>query len=180
MNLLCLLLFTALLVSANAFSPWKPELGLQKSSTKSVANNDENSTSSSYALVRHPNNNNNNVIDSPENYERDVTTVLKDIHSEKEDTTIPAVYRSRRLSFTNVWTLEEWRLHTSRMRYLVAVNPFQLSRLLRRIFPQLTVITLWTAIVVPLGRRSPMLSKISVPFSYLVAHFWVSWLPYKH
>lgn len=165
MNLLCLVLFT-LFVSAHAFSPWKPELGLQKSSTKSVANSEENSAASSVALVRHQHNYN-SVNDSPESYERDVTTVLKDIHSEEEDTTIPAVYRSKRLSFTNVWTLEEWRLHTSRMRYLVALNPFQLSRLLRRIFPQLTVITLWTAIVVPLGRRSLMLSKLSIPFSYL-------------
>lgn len=109
----------------------------------------------------------NRFIDSPENYERDVTTVLKRIHTEEEDMTIPAVYRSRRLSFTNVWTLEEWKMHTSRRRYLSSVNPFQISRLMRRIFPQLTIITMWTAAVVSLGRRSPLFSQIHVPFSYL-------------
>lgn len=162
----CLLL--TLFASANAFSMiWRPALGLEKSGTKSSLRVDsENSSaasSHSTALVK----SSGRSIDSPENYERDVTTVLKDIHIEEEDTTIPAVYRSRRLSFTNVWGLEEWRLHTSRWRYVQSVNPFQVSRLMRRIFPQLSIIVMWTAVVVPLGRRSPFLSKISIPFSYL-------------
>jgi len=148
---------------SEAFSPWKLPLGAKN--VPAILSSKNPSLADEHTVLSHVVNN--KIVDSPDHYERDVTTVLKSIHPEEEDTTIPAVYRARRLSFTNIWTLEEWRLHSSRWRYLSSANPFQLSRLMRRILPQLTVITLWTAVVVTLGRRSPVFSKIHVPFSYL-------------
>lgn len=68
-----------------------------------------------------------------------------------------------------MWGLEEWKIHTSRWRYLKSLISVPTSRLLRRIFPQLFLITLWTGAVVTQGHRVPFLrlSHLRIPLSTL-------------
>jgi hypothetical protein len=63
-----------------------------------------------------------------------------------------------------------WR--SGKYQRVVGATPYSLtsvpiSRLLRRIFPQLFVITLWTGSVVTQGHRVPFLSHMHIPFTSL-------------
>jgi hypothetical protein len=82
--------------------------------------------------------------DTLEKYEQDVTKVLKDIRGSAIDPTLPADFRTLKSSFSNIWTLETWKRHTSRWRYLRCIASIPASRLMRRILPQLLVLLLWT------------------------------------
>ena len=52
--------------------------------------------------------------DTLELYERDVAKVLKDLRGAEFDSFIPATFRNRRSSITNLWSLEMWDKHCSR------------------------------------------------------------------
>jgi len=93
------------------------------------------------------------VDDSLEQYEKDVTKVLRELRPWKYDPSVPGWFRTRKLSFTNYWSLEEWELHTSRLRYFRYIIDFPKSRLLHRIYPQLTVLLIWCLLSVRLAQH---------------------------
>ena len=82
--------------------------------------------------------------DTLEKYEQDVTKVLKEIRGSPVDPTIRADFRTPKSCFSNIWTLETWKRHTSRWRYLRCITSIPTSRLMRRILPQLFVLLFWT------------------------------------
>ena len=82
--------------------------------------------------------------DSLEAYARDILKVL-DLRSSYYDPTVPKIHHRKR-SFTNIWTLEEWKRHSSRRRYIDHVLAFPRSRVLARVAPQLSVLVVWTCL----------------------------------
>ena len=84
--------------------------------------------------------------DTLERYAVDVAKVLKDLRGDAVDPSIPANFRNRKSSFTNIWTLQMWDRHTARWRYIRCILSLPNSRLLRRIFPQLAVLVLWSVL----------------------------------
>lgn len=82
--------------------------------------------------------------DSIEAYARDIQTVL-DLRSSYYDPSVPQIHHRKR-SFTNTWTLEEWKRHSSRRRYIDHILAFPRSRILARIAPPLAVLMLWTCL----------------------------------
>jgi hypothetical protein len=91
--------------------------------------------------------------DSLVQYEKDVTKVLRELRPWKYDPSVPGWFRTRKLSFTNYWGLSEWELHTSRNRYIRYIIDFPKSRLLRRLYPQMTVLLVWCLVTNSLARR---------------------------
>lgn len=82
--------------------------------------------------------------DSLEAYARDIQKVL-DLRSSYYDPTVPKIHHRKR-SFTNTWTLEEWKRHTSRRRYIDHILAFPRSRVLARVAPQLSILMAWTCL----------------------------------
>ena len=83
--------------------------------------------------------------DSLENFEHDCSVVLNQLFPHAVDPTIPQWFDPhRQLSFTNYWGLKEWERHYSRTRYIRHILQFPQSRLLRRLWPQMTLLALWT------------------------------------
>lgn len=82
--------------------------------------------------------------DSLEAYAQDIQKVLE-LRSSYYDPTVPKIHHRKR-SFTNIWTLEEWKRHSSRRRYIDHILAFPRSRVLARIAPQLTVLVAWTCL----------------------------------
>ncbi len=84
--------------------------------------------------------------DTLEQFSKDVKKVLYDLRGAEVDPTLPKLFRDspQRLSFTNSWTLEDWDRHSSRMRYFRYIKNFPKSRLLKRIAPQMIVLTIWS------------------------------------
>ena len=82
--------------------------------------------------------------DTLEKYSQDIAKVLKELRGQDNDPLIPAFFRHRKSSYTNIWNLEMWERHTSRWRYLRCILSMPNSRLSRRILPQLTVLFLWS------------------------------------
>lgn len=90
-------------------------------------------------------------LDSLEQFERDVTKVLKELRADDHDPTLPPYFRHREAklpAFTYTWTHKDWERHTSRTRYLEWATNLFTSRLLRRVFPQFLFLMAWTAILV--------------------------------
>ena len=82
--------------------------------------------------------------DTLEKFTQDVAKVLKDLRGQDIDPLIPAFFRHRKSSYTNIWNLKMWERHTSRWRYLRCILSMPNSRLSRRILPQLSVLFLWS------------------------------------
>lgn len=130
------------------------------------------STSSNHSSIVTPDSindyidNNNNQNDSIEQFERDLTTVLKVLRRDDEDPEVPALFRSRRLSLTYSWNLEDWEQHSTRFRFVHYLRTLPSSRLLRRTAPQMTafcVVAALASIITPPG----VLSRAVVPLTSL-------------
>ena len=88
-----------------------------------------------------------NDADSIAKFEQDITTVLKDLRSEGGDPSLPSLFRNINMpSFTNIWTRNDWKLHTSRWRYVKYFLSLPTSRLLRRVMPQLIILFVWACV----------------------------------
>lgn len=99
--------------------------------------------------------------DSLEKFEIDVTHLTKKLKSGVEDDDIfPAVFSQSKFSITRIWNLNMWREHTSRWRYVRHMLTLYRSRLLKRIFPQLSASILWSVLVTYILTNP----KISFPF----------------
>lgn len=111
--------------------------------------------------------------DSLQQYERDVTKVLRELRPWKYDPSIPGWFRRRRLSFTNYWGLSDWEVHTSRKRFIRYILDFPKSRLLRRLYPQLTVLMVWSLISVRVAQQyfGPYRLKVETTALSLVSTF---------
>jgi hypothetical protein len=105
--------------------------------------------------------------DNLHKYAADVAKVLKIMRPQPLDPSIPAMFRNKRLTFTNYWTQEDWDRYSSRRRFIRYIRGFLRSRLLRRVLPQLLVLAAWSALVVVLYSRSWLLRKIDVPLTSL-------------
>ena len=87
------------------------------------------------------------AIDNEDNIERfadDVAKVLKDLRSHPVDPSLPPTFRNLKSSFSNIWSLDRWDRHISRLRYFRCMASMPTSSLMRRIFPQLVVLLLWS------------------------------------
>ena len=85
--------------------------------------------------------------DSIPQFARDITTVLKELRSDGTDPSLPKLFRNINMpSFTNIWSMKDWELHTSRWRYLKYFLALPTSRLLRRLAPQLTILVVWSCV----------------------------------
>jgi ion channel-forming bestrophin family protein len=72
------------------------------------------------------------------------------------------------MSFSNYWGLEEWALHSSRQRFQRYIISFPKSRLLRRLFPQLSVLCIWSVVAVLIAHFRPgVFSTVQVPLTSL-------------
>jgi predicted membrane chloride channel (bestrophin family) len=56
-----------------------------------------------------------------------------------------------------IWGDQEWNMHTSRWRYVRYILQFPTSRLLKRTIPQMTVLLLWTCLMISMSSRDMML-----------------------
>lgn len=101
------------------------------------------------------------------NYERDVAKVLRELRPWEYDPTVPGWFRTRRLSFTNYWGLEEWEIHSSRWRHVRHVIDFPRSRLLRRVLPTLAFLLGWSVAAVQLARRHRIVDRWEIPLTSL-------------
>ena len=81
--------------------------------------------------------------DSLSAFAKDVKHVLHVLRESPTDPTIPKLFRRKRLSYSNTWTLEDWERHSSRKRYFRYIIKYPKSRLLRRTAPQMVTLTLW-------------------------------------
>ena len=85
--------------------------------------------------------------DSIAKFADDTATVLKKLRSDKSDPSIPLLFRrTSSPSFTRTWTLEDWRVHTSRSRYVTYLTSLPHSRLLSRTAPQLSILIGWSVL----------------------------------
>ena len=101
-----------------------------------------------------------------QDFERDVTHVLKELRASDTDPTLPAPFHrnTQRPSFTKTWSLRDWDRHTSRLRYWHYLRFLPASRLLKRILPHLVLLTSWSVFVVgafALPAGASLLDKIS-------------------
>ena len=88
-----------------------------------------------------------NDSDSIDKFSQDITTVLKDLRREGGDPSLPLLFRNINVpSFTNIWTRNDWKLHTSRWRYVKYFVALPTSRLLRRVLPQLSILFVWSCV----------------------------------
>jgi len=86
--------------------------------------------------------------DTLERFAKDVAIVLKVMCAAEQDPDIPDVWKSKKLSFTSIWTPEMWKEHASRWRFWRYIKSFPTSRLLRRMAPQLSAYISWCIVVV--------------------------------
>ena len=111
--------------------------------------------------------------DSLEQFSMDIEHVIHELRGSPVDPTIPKLFRNeKRLSYANTWTLEDWERHYSRKRYLRYLVNFPRSRLLQRIAPQMTVLTLWTLFSLWIENHLPiagliMKEKSTIPLTSL-------------
>jgi predicted membrane chloride channel (bestrophin family) len=108
--------------------------------------------------------------DSIERLAQDIATVLLKLRPDYYDSTIPKMYHQRR-SFTNTWTVTMWKRHRSRMRYIHYLTSFPTSRILRRIFPQLSVLIIWSMFATRLSNRLTASGAFSLTPLSLVSTF---------
>jgi predicted membrane chloride channel (bestrophin family) len=107
-------------------------------STQTQQNNRIHSPVKRYSVIEY-------TGDSLEKYARDIQKVLE-LRSSYYDPTVPKIHHRKR-SFTNTWTLEEWKRHSSRRRYIDHILAFHRSRILARVAPPLAVLMAWTCLV---------------------------------
>jgi len=88
-----------------------------------------------------------NPMDNVDAFEADVKKVVKEVRA-GDDTSLypPSFVKKSRMSISYVWNLQMWRKHTSRTRYLKHMLDTFSSRLLKRIYPQLTVFIFWSVV----------------------------------
>jgi len=85
-----------------------------------------------------------------EEFEADVRKVVKEIRAGDDTTLYPKKYAEvkSRMSISYVWNLQMWRKHTSRLRYWRHISGMLTSKLVKRIFPLVSVFFCWAAIYV--------------------------------
>jgi len=105
--------------------------------------------------------------DSQALFEADVTKVIRELRPWRYDPTVPKYFSTKRLSFTNYWSLKDWERHNSRWRFVRYIRGLPTSRLLRRIMPQLSVLIVWSFFAVALHSRSAAFGRVNVPLSAL-------------
>jgi hypothetical protein len=81
-----------------------------------------------------------------DDFEADISTVLKEARSGKDTTFYPPemAQQKSRLALSYVWDLQMWKQHTSRYRYLRDVRTMFSGRLFKRISPQLMSFVSWS------------------------------------
>jgi len=101
-------------------------------------------------------------------FEADVARILKETRAGKDTSLYPPgfVASKSRMSISHVWDLDMWKRHTSRTRYLRHTWFFN-SRLFKRVLPQLTVVTLWSAIYAKIVSKHVAKGKNFVPLTSL-------------
>ncbi len=100
--------------------------------------------------------------DSLERFRADVCKVLYDSRISEEDPTLPSMYLSHSPSFTMIWGDQEWEMHTSRWRYVRYMLQFPTSRLVKRTLPQMTVLFLWTCLMIPMSSKQVLFGKMHI------------------
>ena len=107
--------------------------------------------------------------DSLERFAADVTTVLKDLRSEKHDPTVHSMYHAKnRPTFAVTWTHEMWERHTSRWRFFNNFLYWHQSALLKRVLPQWIGLMLWTYLAIRIVEsQSTIFSSIKIPMTSL-------------
>lgn len=83
-------------------------------------------------------------------FEADISTVLKEARSGRDMTLYPQEMAESKagLTLSHVWDLQMWQKHTSRYRYVRDVKTMFSSRLIKRIYPQLTVFVSWSLLYI--------------------------------
>jgi putative membrane protein len=100
--------------------------------------------------------------DSIEAYALDIAIVLKKLRPQGTDPSIPTIFRASRCvpSMTTTWSFDDWKIHTSRWRYLNYIRTFPTSRLFRRIAPQLGILFVWSCVASwACAREVPMMTR---------------------
>ena len=93
--------------------------------------------------------------DSIANFCQDVTQVLKVLRADHYDPTISSIFHSPdRPTFAVTWTHDMWEQHTSRKRFVQMTLYWYKSALLKRILPQLSVLMIWTGVVIYWQQRT--------------------------
>lgn len=85
-----------------------------------------------------------------EEFEADVRKVVKEIRAGDDNTLYPKSYADvkSRMSISYVWNLQMWRKHTSRLRYWRHISGMLSSKLMKRIFPLVSVFLCWAVMYV--------------------------------
>jgi|AntRauTorckE5430_2_1112549.scaffolds.fasta_scaffold14162_1 putative membrane protein len=87
-------------------------------------------------------------MDNVNAFEADIKKIVKGIRAGDDTSLYPASFATKksRMSISYVWNLQMWRKHTSRTRYLNHMRKIFSSRLLKRIYPQLSVFVVWSVL----------------------------------
>ena len=104
--------------------------------------------------------------DSLLQFSLDVKHVLHNLRNLEYDPFVPKhlIGRKDSLSYSRTWTLSDWEYHNSRKRYIryIIKFPFK-SRLIRRTFPLLSALWVWTFVYFWVGTAFPSLAGIQKP-----------------
>lgn len=89
------------------------------------------------------------TVDTVDQFASDVTLVLKGLRAANYDPSVHSMYHSEsRPTFAVTWTHKMWEIHNSRMRFINQFLYWHQSALLKRVMPQLSVLMVWTAVVI--------------------------------
>jgi predicted membrane chloride channel (bestrophin family) len=100
--------------------------------------------------------------DTLEKFREDVRKVLDISKMSEVDPSLPSLYLSHSPSFTVIWGDREWNMHTSRWRYVRYMLQFPTSRLLRRTLPQMTVLLIWTCLMISVSSKDVLLGRMHI------------------
>jgi predicted membrane chloride channel (bestrophin family) len=100
--------------------------------------------------------------DTLNRFRSDVRKVLYNSKVSEEDPALPSLYMSHSPSFTMIWGDQEWNQHTSRWRYVRYMLQFPTSRLLKRTLPQMTVLFLWTCLMILMSAREILFGRMHI------------------
>jgi predicted membrane chloride channel (bestrophin family) len=98
-------------------------------------------------------------------FKDDVRTILQKLRQEEEAYKVEhhqPLYRDRVPSFHSIWGQEEWKAHTSRWRYVRYLLQFPTSRLLRRVWPQMAVLLVWTASAIGMSSKHVLFARFDI------------------
>jgi len=130
------------------------------------SNNNYDDVSSSFSYSKHDQET--TTPDSLETFASDIATVLKQLRSDPLDPTLPKLFQKTPLpSFTTVWTLEDWKIHTSRWRYWAWIRSVPKSRLLRRVLPHCLVLLGWSCVASWMMGTHQVVSRVALPLTPL-------------